>query len=80
MKFLFDRRVKEKDFNLGDLVLRWDIKRGDKRKHGKFNNLWFGPFKIAATKGNNIFILQSLHGELLTKLVNGHYPKHFILY
>ena len=46
MKILFDRRARERDFKEGDLVLGWDSKREEKGKHGKFNNLWFGPLEI----------------------------------
>jgi hypothetical protein len=31
---------------LGDLVLKWDAPKKDKGKHGKFEALWIGPFKI----------------------------------
>ena len=41
MKSIFDKRTKKDDFKPGDLVLRWDARKEDKRKHGKFNNLWF---------------------------------------
>jgi hypothetical protein len=43
----FTRRTKKDIFKTRDLVLRWDAKREEKPKHGKFDNLWFGPFKIA---------------------------------
>eukprot|EP00253_Pinus_taeda_P030493 PITA_30493 len=42
MKSLFDKKARERDFREGDLVLRWDSRREEKRKHGKFDNLWFG--------------------------------------
>ena len=52
MKVMFDRRSRERDFKEGDLVLRWNA-----RKHGKFDNIWFGPLAIAEVKGNNTFLL-----------------------
>ena len=39
-KKIFDKRVKEDDFFIGDQVLRWDARREDKGKHGKFDFLW----------------------------------------
>ena len=27
-------------------MLRWDARRDEKPKHGKFDHLWLGPFKI----------------------------------
>ena len=80
MKALFDRRARERDFKEGDLVLRWDARREDKGKHGKFDNLWFGPLAIAEVKGNNTFVLQNLDGLYSTYLVNGRFLKHYIQY
>lgn len=59
MKSLFDRKARERDFKEGYLVLRWDSRREDKGKHGKFDNLWFITCSIAEVKGNNTFILQN---------------------
>lgn len=36
IKKFFDKRTKADDFNLGDKVLKWDSRREDKGKHGKF--------------------------------------------
>ena len=44
---IFDRKVKEDTFSFGDMVLRWDTEKEQKGKHGKFYNLWFGPFIIS---------------------------------
>lgn len=43
---MFDRTARERDFKEGDLVLRWDSRREDNGKHGKFDKLWFGKEKI----------------------------------
>eukprot|EP00253_Pinus_taeda_P010010 PITA_10010 len=80
MKSLFDRRARERDFKEGDLVLRWDSRREDKRKHGKFDNLWFVPLAIDEVKGNNTFVLQNLEGLYSTYLVDGRFLKHYIQY
>ena len=47
VKYLFDKKAKDKPLQQGDLVLKWDVRREDKGKHGKFDPLWFGPLKIA---------------------------------
>jgi len=44
MKEIFDKKSKEKRFMIGDLLLKWDAIREAKGKHGKFYNLWLGPF------------------------------------
>ena len=43
IKKIFDKRTKQDDFDLGDLVLRWDARNEDKGKHRKFDSLWRGP-------------------------------------
>jgi hypothetical protein len=48
MKSLFIKKDKDMEFLLGDLVLKWDARKEDARKHGKFDHLWFIPLKIAA--------------------------------
>ncbi|MCY6488161.1 hypothetical protein, partial [Actinobacillus pleuropneumoniae] len=40
LKKIFDKRIKAKDFFIGNKVLRWDSMREDKGKHGKFDFLW----------------------------------------
>jgi len=74
---IFDRKAKDIIFQPGDLVLRWDTRRGDKGKHGKFDPLWYGPFRIVESKSNNTFILENLDGGLLQLPVNGQYLKHY---
>ena len=59
-------------------VLKWDSRREDKGKHGKFENLWKGPYIIHSIRGNNAFFLQELDGvELFRSLVNGRMLKHY---
>ena len=78
IKKLFDRRTKTSNFNVGDKVLKWDSRREDKGKHGKFDNLWLGPYLIHSTAGNNAYFLQELNGaELFGGPVNGRMLKHY---
>ena len=46
IKNSFDKRSKEDDFYIGDKVLKWDSRREEKGKHGKFYFLWKGPYEI----------------------------------
>ena len=57
IKSSFDKRVKENNFFPNDLVLRWDARRDEKTKHGKFDHLWLGPFRIVRSLENNTFVL-----------------------
>ena len=61
-KNIFYRRTKANDFHIGDIVLKWDSRREDKGKHGKFENLWKGPYIIHSVRGNISFFLQDLYG------------------
>ena len=71
VKERFDRKIKDNTFLVGDMVLRWDASKEQKGKHGKFDNLWFGPFIVSKILENNTFVLQTLEGEELSNPVNG---------
>ena len=55
MKNNLDRKLKEEQFQIEDLVLKWDSPKED--KHGKFDHMRVGPYIIVAYIGNNAFIL-----------------------
>jgi hypothetical protein len=78
MKALFDRREKDRDFFPGDLVLRWDARREETTKHGKFDHLWYRPFRVSDLEGKNYFLLENLDGEILNAPVSGRYLKHYM--
>lgn len=63
VKVFFDKRTKKNIFQVDDMVLRWDFRRQDKGKHGKFDNLWFGAFRFTENLGNNTFMLYNLDDE-----------------
>ena len=44
-------------------MLNWDARNEEKGKHGKFENLWKGPFKIVAYRGHNAFLLKEMNEE-----------------
>jgi hypothetical protein len=78
IKEAFDKKVKKEYFQLGDLVLKWDAQRKDKGKHGKFEALWVGPFKISEVLQNNTFKLQNLEDvEFPGGPVNGNFLKRY---
>ena len=77
MKNTFDRRVKEEQFQIDDLVLKWDAPREE--KDGKFDHMWVGPYVIAGHRGENAFILEHQNGVLLDSgPVNGIFLKHYL--
>jgi hypothetical protein len=65
MKIIFNRHTKEDDFKVNDVVLKWDARNEYKGRHGKFDHIWMGPFKIAAYHGNNAYLLQDFNGDLI---------------
>eukprot|EP00253_Pinus_taeda_P015248 PITA_15248 len=81
LKKAFDRRTKAEDFNMGDKFLKWDSRRENKGKHGKFDSLWRGPFIIQAVQGNNTYFLKNLDETNLDEgPVNGRMLKHYFDY
>eukprot|EP00253_Pinus_taeda_P027894 PITA_27894 len=81
LKKAFDRRTKVEDFNMGDKVLKWDSRRENKGKHGKFDSLWRGTFIIQAVQGNNTCFLKNLdETDLDEGPVNGRMLKHYFEY
>lgn len=63
IKNIYDRKAKVDKFQIKDIVLKWDARNEEKGKHGKFENTWKGPYRIAAYKGQNSFLLQEMNGE-----------------
>ena len=80
IKERFEKKIKENTFSSRDIVLRWDARKEQKGKHGKFESLWFGPFIVLNILENNTFIFQTLEGEELPNPVNGWFLKHFYSY
>eukprot|EP00253_Pinus_taeda_P010355 PITA_10355 len=66
-----------KQFQVGDLVLKWDKAHEDKGKHTKFQKMWLGPFQIYEKIGHSTFMLQDLSGLRDSLPVNGLVLKKF---
>ena len=65
---------------MNDLVLKWDARNKDKVKHGKFDHLWMGPFRIVGYHRNNAYMLRDLNEELIGGgPVNGRFLKHYLV-
>ena len=78
MKVLFDRKAKDRNFLPRDFVLRWDARKEDLGKKGKFNHIWYEPFKVASPEGKNSFMLENLDGKILNAPINGRFLKHYM--
>jgi len=80
IKEAFDRRAKTDNFQVGDLVLKWDALKEKIGNHGKFDAFWTGPFIISQIQGNNTFILQSMEGKaIFDGPVNGRFLKIYVI-
>jgi len=80
VKRIFDRKTRPEDFQVSDMVLKWDAVREDKGKHGKFDHLWKGPYKVTAFAGNNAYMLEEVEGGFVSGApVNGWLLKHYFL-
>ena len=78
IKRWFDKHVVgDKQFQVGDLVLKWDKGSKAKGKHSKFQKLWFGPYEIAEKIGDATYRLQSLQGDLENLPVNASVLKRY---
>ena len=78
VKKFFDKGTKTDDFQIHDLVLKWDARNEYKGKHRKFDHRRKGNYIIVAYQGNNAFILQELNGDPIGGgLVNGEFLKHY---
>ena len=51
-----------RNFDVGDLVLKWDKSHKGKGEHAKFQNLWLRPFVIFEKLGPSSFRLHNLEG------------------
>ena len=61
MKRWFDKnKSRNKEFEVGDLVLKWDHSHYEKGKHTNFQHLWIGPFQIGEKLGPSTYKLQDL--------------------
>jgi len=80
MKKSFNKHSNKEEFQLGDLVLKWDMRNEYKGNHEKFDNVWTDPFKIGAYRGNNAYFLEELNGESIGwGPVNGRFLKHYLM-
>lgn len=66
-----DKKAHAMIFKKRDMVLTWDRRHEKQDKHGKFDILWLGPYKIEGVAGLNSFYFSHLDGEKLPLLVNG---------
>jgi len=78
MKRWFDHHLAgNKDYQVGELVLKWDKLSEPKGKHMKFQHLQLGPFQVEEKIGQGTYILKTLQGETKKLPVNGQHLKRY---
>eukprot|EP00253_Pinus_taeda_P031038 PITA_31038 len=78
VKRWFDRHLAgDKDYQVGELVLKWDKLNEPKGKHTKFQHLWLGPFQVVKKIGQGTYRLKTLQGETEKLPVNGQHLKRY---
>lgn len=80
IKNIYNHKTKEDNFNMGDVLLHWDAQNEEKGKHGKFENLWKGPYRISAFKGKNAYVLEDMDGQSYSRgAINGRLLNHYYI-
>ena len=74
----YDKKVKDKTFDQGDLVWKLVLPIGTKDpKFGKWSPTWEGPYKISRCVPGNAYNLETLEGEEIFSALNGKYLKKY---
>lgn len=68
----------DKDYQVGELVLKWDKLNETKGKHTKFQHLLLGMFQIEEKIGQGTYKLKILQGEIEKLLVNDQNLKRYL--
>jgi len=78
IKKWFDKSsLGNKDFQEGDMVLKWHKANELKGRHTKFKNLWQGPYMIHQQIRPGTFKLRTLDGDKEELLINGQILKRY---
>ena len=74
----YNKRVKVKQFEEGDLVWKVILPIGTKyRAFGKWSLNWEGPFRVVRCVPGNAYISKTLLGEQFTRAIKGRFLKRF---
>jgi hypothetical protein len=76
----YNKRVKEKSFQVGDFIWKMILPIGSKsNKFGKWSPNWEGPYRIEEVIPGNSYMVQSIQRTSLLRALNGKYLKSTIL-
>jgi hypothetical protein len=72
----YNKKVKAKSFQVGDLVWKTILPlRNKDQMFRKWSPSWEGPYKVKQVMSGNAYLLQTLQGKDLPKALNGRFPK-----
>eukprot|EP00253_Pinus_taeda_P014336 PITA_14336 len=78
VKRWFDHHLaRDKYYQVGELLLKWDKLNEPKGKHMKFQHLWLGLFQVVEKIGQGTYRLKTLQGEIEKIHVNGQHLKRY---
>jgi hypothetical protein len=67
LKRYYNKSVVQRELNIGDLVLKKDIRTKDKHK---FSTLWKGPFIVVDVMAPGVYVLAEVDGGMLPNTWN----------
>jgi hypothetical protein len=68
----YNKRVKEKSFQVRDLIWKTILPIGSRsKKFGKWSPNWKGPYRIEEVISENSCMVQSIQGTSLPRALNG---------
>ncbi|KAL0411669.1 UNVERIFIED_CONTAM: hypothetical protein Slati_3756600 [Sesamum latifolium] len=72
----YNKRVKSRSFQVGDLVLR---RANALKPIGKLDPIWEGPYKVTGILGNGAYELEDPEGRTLPRPWNVHNLKKYFV-
>ena len=76
VKVQYDKSIRPRNFNEGDLVLLWDQAK-EPLGVGKFNPMWHGPYMVKRVLEKGAYELVDYEGTALEEPRNGLYLKKY---
>ncbi|KAG2657370.1 hypothetical protein PVAP13_1KG181354 [Panicum virgatum] len=74
----YNKRVKDKSFQVGDLVWKTILPLGMKsNKFGKWSPSWESPYRIVKVIFGNSYMMETLQGDCLPRAINVRYLKKY---
>ena len=74
----YNKNVRPKSFQVGELIWKTILLlRIKSNKFGKWSPAWEGPYKIVKVIFGNSYMVETLQGEHLPRVLNGRYSKKY---